>query len=1211
MSRGREQIPDDAIAKPGSSFTSYSRAERPRLEVIPGGKTSDGRMGAPIRGSTSPFSKTAPPTLAPHQHINERFRIIRFIATGGMGEVYEAEDLEVQDKIAIKIIRPEIADDRDAIERFRREIHLARRVTHPNVCRIFDLSRGYVTQPDSGNQKGAISFLTMELLAGETLLERVRRLGPLQSAEALPIISQMVAGLAAAHRAGVIHRDFKSSNVILVGSDHRLRAVVTDFGLARPHDRDPSSLTGTSELLGTPAYMAPEQVEGGQITPATDIYALGVVLYEITTGELPFAGEDRVSIALQRLYKPAPSPRFLAPHLDHAWERVILRCLERKPSDRFGRAEEVVKALGGDVLNRRLGKYEVLSREERPVKGELYTGWDLSAETLVDLQILPNVGWRSSTLEELERARGVSHPRLCGLLEIAQQESAQFLVLEHLDGDLLSTRLLNGPLALREALTCSTQVVDALTEIHGNGMAHGDLRPANIMFTKSGIKVLQFGLAQLEAPASQGEETAAYRSPAYLAGEKRDQSADLFAFGAILYEMLTGRKAFPSGTQTGAACPDPPLLASSQPLIPKRLKQLIRECLAPTANAKHATAEATKAELEAIFRTETFKHRHAGSWWLKFSKAITIALAGIIVMLLLYMRATPATRVPLLTSVIPPPENSMFSFTGPEAGPIAISPDGKRLAFSIWSGSKRSLWIRELDTMTPREINDTSGASFPFWSPDNRTVGFFADHRLKKVNVDGGAVATICAADLALGGGGTINRNGTVLFGTIAGPIYRIQDLGDKPAKATELGSDEGSHRWPFFLPDGIRFLYLAAKPSSGQQSRYGSVYVGVLDSSERKLLPIRSDSNVIYSSRHLLFMQEGTLMAQPFDLRKLEVYGSPVPIAQRVVYETRIWRGIFTASNDGMLVFQSGVRDNNSQLLLFNRQGKQTRALTNDRLDFFSARFSKNGKKIVTDIFDPQSRARHLWIYDVPTGVGSRITFDSLRHEYPVWSPDNRHIIFSHVDPQGSRDLHIQSFDDSARGERLFFKGSAQEKPTDWSPDGQFVAFDSWVRGHSGSQAFILPLTGDRIPVPVERGDWTTKAAMFSPDGRWLAYVSNKTGIDEVYIISFPHRRHLTQVSFGGGDAPRWNSKQNAILYIAPDKSLIATRLSLSRNGVNVVERRPLFATKTKFTYSYDISPNGSVLINTLEPSASPPVVLITDWKRQLEASHELSFLR
>ncbi|HEU5403485.1 MAG TPA: protein kinase [Terriglobales bacterium] len=548
------------------------------------------------------------------QIIAGRFRIIRLVGTGGMGDVYEAEDLRLNDVVALKTIRPEFASDPQAVARFKREILLAKKVTHPNVCRIYDLG---VERSEDGTE---MLFLTMQFLGGETLASRIHR-GCIPEAEALPLVLDMVKGLSAAHGAGVIHRDFKSGNVILVPAGDSTSAIITDFGLARAvQSADVSLATGA---IGTVQYMAPEQIRGGQATPASDTYALGVVMYEMVTGHQPFTG-DSVTVALKHLTEEPQPPRALVPELHPSWERTILRCLKKVPGERFGAPSEVTCSLTGGVASAgaKLGPYEIVGVVRGGPLGEVFRARDARFDRDVAVKFIqPSLSVDATRLQRFEQeartAAALNHPNILALYDIGTQDGSPYIVSELLEGETLRASIRRGPLPVRKALDYALQIACGIAAAHERGIVHRELKPENIVITRDDrIKIVGFGLSTLTHPVD-GEDltrvdaaaasTIAYMSPEQVHGHTPDARTDLFAFGALVYEMLTGKRAF-QGDKAAEVIEEiltkePPRLTEANAEVSTALDRIVHRCLEKQPQKRFQAARDVIFDVELLSST--------------------------------------------------------------------------------------------------------------------------------------------------------------------------------------------------------------------------------------------------------------------------------------------------------------------------------------------------------------------------------------------------------------------------------------------------------------------------------------------------------------------------------------------------------------------------------------------------------------------------------
>ncbi|HEV8609028.1 MAG TPA: protein kinase, partial [Thermoanaerobaculia bacterium] len=603
----------------------------------------------------------------------------------------------------------------------------------------------------------------------------------------------------------------------------------------------------------------------------------------------------------------------------------------------------------------RLGPYEILSAVGAGGMGEVYKARDTRLERTVAVKVLParlseNAGFRQRFEREAKTISQLSHPHICTLHDVGNQDGVEYLVMEFLEGETLTERLARGPLPIEQVLRYGIEISDALEKAHRQGIVHRDLKPGNVMLTKSGLKLVDFGLAKLAGPApgsvvsslsvvpTQAEMgltaqgtilgTFQYMAPEQLEGEEADGRTDIFALGLLLYEMATGQKAFSGKTQAsliGAIMhSEPPSISSAKPMTPPVLDRVVRTCLARDPDDRFQTAHDVRLQLQWIAEGGSAiglpapvaakrKSREKLAWALVPVAAIAAVAATVFVVRL--RTQTPRTVV----SMLHPPEKSAFAF---DFGPMALSPDGRRMAFVATSSGINMLWVRPLSGVSAQPLAGTEGASNPFWSPDSRFLGFFANRQLKKIEASGGPPQTL--ADASLGRGGSWNRDGVILFVPNSREVvHRVSASGGEASPVTKLdgGASELSHRWPVFLPDGRRFLYLA-QSSVGAGEKNG-IYAASLDGGERKFL-FNANTNVAYTPPgHLLFYRERTLLARPFDTKSLRFTEEAFPVAEDVQYFATFAQAVFAASDQGLLAYQTGVSGGQTQLTWLDRAGK------------------------------------------------------------------------------------------------------------------------------------------------------------------------------------------------------------------------------------------------------------------------------------------------
>ncbi len=885
----------------------------------------------------------------------------------------------------------------------------------------------------------------------------------------------------------------------------------------------------------------------------------------------------------------------------------------------------------------RLGPYQILDLIGAGGMGEVYRGKDTRLDRDVAIKVLPahlaaNAEFRQRLEREARAVAALNHPHICALYDIgshrpeggSQEAGVDFLVLEYLEGATLAARLEKGPLPVDQALRCAIQVADALDKAHRKGFTHRDLKPGNIMLTKSGAKLLDFGLAKAAATAAPAVNLSAmptegapltvagailgtiqYMSPEQVEGRDADARSDIFAFGAVLYEMTTGKKAFPGKSHTSVIAAildaDPPPIQTVQPASPAALERAVRTCLAKDPDQRWQSAHDLMRELEWIAEGDAAAPAHRRVAHPRVAGAVA-AVATLIAMLLAvaYFRR-PAMEAPVLKLSVLPPEKASFG------DPVVISPDGRRLVFAAAVEGRSQLWVRSLDSLSPQPLPGTGGGIFPFWSPDSRYLGFFAEGKLRRIEVSGGPPQTLC--DAFLGTGGAWNRDGVILFApNRTGPLMRVSAAGGQAAPFTTLDPSvqETGHRWPLFLPDGKHYLYIGRGP----QAEHHAVYAASLDSKNRKRL-LAAESMVAYAPPHgdrqalLLFVRQGSLMAQPFDAGGLELRGEARPIAERVAPGLQFGFHAFSVSDNGVLAYRTGSSAA-VQPTWFDRSGKLLGPVGQPGL-VLNVSLSPDGKRIAETRGDPGG-GLDIWLRDVARGAASRFTFEPTQERFPVWSPDGSRIAYA-SDREGVTNLYQKS-SSGAGTEELLLKTPEQKYPSDWSADGRFLLFDT-VGTKTARDLWLLPLTGDRAqrapPVPFLQTPFSELQGQFSPgpEGapRWIAYTSNETLREEVFVQTFPASGAKWMVSTNGGREPRWRRDGKELFYLAPDRKLMSVDVKLGATfeaGVPraLFEIRPPSVSLSSNYYAVTADGQRFLVAQLAEESAGAPITVVMNWK-------------
>ena len=826
----------------------------------------------------------------------------------------------------------------------------------------------------------------------------------------------------------------------------------------------------------------------------------------------------------------------------------------------------------------KLGPYEILAPLGAGGMGEVYRARDTRLHRDVAIKVSQEK-FSDRFEREARSIAALNHPNICHLYDVGPN----YLVMELIDG-----APVKGPLPLETALDYAKQIANALEAAHERGIIHRDLKPANILVTPSGvIKVLDFGLAKTaDAPAGDPQDsptqtisptgvgmilgTAAYMAPEQARGKPVDKRADIWAFGVVLYEMLTGKRLF-----RGKAVPDilAAVLNSEPDLtgVPVQVRRLLNSCLEKDPRQRlHDVGDAKLLLEEAPAETASPVRR---SWLGWTAAALLLVLASPLAFI--HFRETPP-ETPVLRATILPPENTSFHLYGGlgAIAPPALSPDGRRMVFGARGKDGRSkLWVRQLDALTGQPLAGTDGAIDPFWSPDSKFVGFFADGKLKKIDASGGPPFSLC--DVVSARGGTWNESGLILFASSAGaaPLQHVSASGGNPvALPAQLG------RWPNFLPDGRHFLFLSEK----------GITLGALDSQESKLL-VDLQSDAVYSQGHLLYLREEALMAQPFDLKKLAFSGEAVPVVDQVRSVGTVRRGIFSVSQNGLLTYQSGAND--TRLAWFGRDGQKLGEL-GEPGQFRRFQLSPDGRTAAVVVL--MNQVSDLWLYDTTGGLRTRFTFSNSRGPMDMaWSPDRSSIAFS-----GQRDGKDGMFRKAANmsgSEELLMDGSVQ--PLAWSSDGKHILYT--LAGET-SKLFALPLFGDRKRMPFAEGAVNPISAEFSPDGRWICYTAQESGRSNIFIAPFPGPGGTIQVATGF--APRWRRGGKELFFLSQG-GIFGTELTVNGGAIQVGRIQPLVRAGT-ITGTFDATPDGQrflVAVPVAETGAEP-LSLVHNWTAGLK---------
>jgi Tol biopolymer transport system component len=900
----------------------------------------------------------------------------------------------------------------------------------------------------------------------------------------------------------------------------------------------------------------------------------------------------------------------------------------------LGREMEPLVAL---KTGAKLGPYEILGRIGAGGMGEVYQARDTRLNRIVAIKILPShLADSAESRDRFEReARMIAsfnHPHICTLHDVGHHGTTDYLVMEFLEGETLASRLSKGPLPLEQTLQYAIQIADALDKAHRKGMTHRDLKPGNIMLTKSGAKLLDFGLAKLKqgvpAPGvlhsrlSTAENsitargaivgTLQYMAPEQLEGRDTDARTDIFALGAVIYEMATGKRAFEGKSQASIIAKileiDPPPISSLQSMTPLALDRVVTTCLAKDADHRLQSVQDLKLELEwirdAVAEPLALAVAPPPAGWRRALPWALFGATALVLVLFAWMyeagirKAIPAEPVRLQ---IPMPAKAPLRLTGG----LALSPDGRWLAFiATGAGGVSRIWIRALNSLEIRPLPGTeSVGTMLFWSPDSRFIAFDSGGKLLKTDIAGGPAETVCGLNL-MGIGGSWNNDGVIIFGQFGGPIMWVSAAGGVAAPLTVLDASHGdvAHTEPYFLPDGRHFLYYRDLGSDG------AISVGSLDAKPEqqdynKLIQATLGVAYVPSSDpglgQMLFTRKQTLMTQPFDTRHLKISGDPVRVMEDPV--ASYWdTGAFSVSANGTLAYWS-PGNVESQLTWFDAQGKVLSTVGQPG-PFGSLALSPDGTHAIVSQF-ASDLSQSLWLLDISRGTATRFDLNPSEAESAVWAPDGRRIIFGSIRAGQMNDLYHMNLNGAANAVAVI-KSNEAKAPLSWSPDGRFLLYNS-VGGGTKNDLWVLPLEADRKPVPFLRTEFDEPDGRFSPDGRRVAYVSDESGRYEVYVRSFSPGPPPSPgegkwlISNNGGHNPMWRQDGKELYYIDLDGKLMVVSLSAGSEFEAGVPKTLFQALPRGDFAAWAPSPDGKrFLFQIPETQEAAPFTVVLNWQ-------------
>jgi len=888
--------------------------------------------------------------------------------------------------------------------------------------------------------------------------------------------------------------------------------------------------------------------------------------------------------------------------------------------------------------------------------GAVYRARDTKLNREVALKVLPDAFASDADrlarfTREAQTLASLNHPNIAHIHGLEESGGVRALVMELVEGDDLSQRIARGAIPVDEALPIAKQIAEGLEAAHQQGIIHRDLKPANIKLRSDGaVKILDFGLAKAlapeQGPASGTHQslsptitspamltgagivlgTAAYMAPEQAKGREADKRSDIWAFGCVLYEMLTGRRPFDGEDMTdvlGAVVRLEPAWEALPSDVPAPVRTLLRQCLVKDRRQRVGDIAAVLFVLvhqASLSPARTVAPRSTRVAWLVAALSAVALIATAVVALRMSRSGAPAPDPVQFTMA--PPENT--SFGGPAAGgtgtiaQLAVSPDGRNIAFVAGAQSEFQLWLRPVASADARAIQGTEGAAFPFWSHDSRYIAFFAGGKLKKVAIAGGPPTVV--ADAADGGGGSWSRDNVIVFGTMRSGVFRVPGAGGVPAAVTTLADGETAHRWPHVLPDGRHFFYTGVTGACCPPAKPGTIKIGSLDQGEPAVALLQADSSAIYVSNHVLFARDQTLMAQAFDPDARQLAGDAVPVAERISREGSRYVSM-SVSENGTLAYAPGGSLSPLQLTWFDRAGKTLGTLGEGGVDV-NLSLSPNERQVALALRSGSPENLDIWTIDIARNLRNRVTSDPQPEGWPVWSPDGTRIVFgtgssigglpekAHlvqtlVNGTGANETLLEAEDTPLRpcGPR-----QCALTPTDWSADGRFVLYTFFGAFPQTADIWALPLLGERKPFQVIHTEFFENQGTFSPDGRWIAYTTDETGQPNVYVQPFLRAGGKHRISPNGGRNPHWRADGRELFYIDATGTMTAVPIDATDvfGSPKALFPTGLVSTNNMYAVTRDgqrfLVDAGPLALGLAQRPQITPLTVIVNWTSMLQ---------